>query len=345
MPSVPAAVGRSRAPRPWGRQGAPGPGRAVTAGEAAAEGLLPGQRADGVGDEAARPGPRQRLSEELALEGGDPPDVRRVEPPAGLGPPAEDPEPRAGRVEEHPVEATRTAGAGRTDREAAAVGDQHLHRVEPEAEGGVADAGRPPGPEVGGHDEPVVAHRLGEGGGLPARSGGHVEDALPGPGGDGGGDGLAGLVLRGRPALGHGREAGEVPDPPHEQGARHEPARLDLHAGGPGVAVAGQFVGEGLGGGPQGVGAERDAGGGVGGGEDGVGVGPEVAAEELDDPATASGSSPAGQGQSGPRSATRRRTALAYGTALRTAAGHDGRASAPTVALTAAWGATPDRSW
>jgi hypothetical protein len=61
--------------------------------------------------------------------------------------------------------------------------------------------------------------------------------------------------------------------------------------------------------------------------------------------AVASGSSPVGQGQAGPRSATRRRTALAYGAARRIDAGLGQAVRAPTVALTAAWGAVPLMSW
>jgi hypothetical protein len=209
-----------------------------------------------------------------------------LEAPPSLGPAAEDAQPGAGRVQEHPVEEGTGRGRNPTvgpvdgsERQTAAVGRDHLDGAQAEASTRVADPGGPAGAEVGGDDEALIRHRFGQGGGLAAGGGGQVEDPFARLGSDGGGDRLAGLVLRCRPALGHRRQAGQVADPPHEEGGRDERSRLDLHP-----VRAAEFGGEVSGGRAQGIGSQGHRGRFVGRGEDGVGVVAEVPAQEVDDP-------------------------------------------------------------
>jgi hypothetical protein len=123
------------------------------------------------------------------LEVGEAGDVVGLEAPAGVGSAPQDAEARARRVHEHPVEAPRPP------RCLEPVGDDGGDVVRAELAGVGGDHAGPSDPDVTGDDQGRRGLDTGQGGSLPAGSGAEVEDALPRPGPDVGGDHLAAEVL------------------------------------------------------------------------------------------------------------------------------------------------------
>ncbi len=255
----------------------------------------------------------------------------------------EDTQAGARRVEEDPIEVPvvrRSSGAGGTGRRR-----------------------RGPGPSAGrGGGRRRGPGRPGRGGGRRPRRGRRRPWPRPG----------RSPCRRGRrPGRGSAPPAGRPRrrPPPGWPGPGVSPAPRPRPGGGPGrrrpgrggrrgravpgstctpVPAGRQLGGQGLRGRAQRVGAEGDGRGCVGRGEDGVGVGAEVAPEEVDDPAGMGGADGHGvgivAGRPGPVGAEAGdppEDGVGVGRRPPDRRRADQPARAPTVALTAAWGATP----
>ena len=194
MPSVPAACGSSRAPRPSGIHGSPGGASASTSGRCGRDPLVDGGRlrrgdgADAVDDLTARTHEVERRGQQAHLQLGQVPDVVGADAPPGVGPTAQRTEAGARRVEQDLVERT---GA---ERRGGSVG-RHGHEVigSQLERGRVADdQPDPAGAGVGRHHGgPLAGHE----GRLAAGRGAQVEHPLPGGRTDGGGHPLGAEVL------------------------------------------------------------------------------------------------------------------------------------------------------
>ncbi len=198
MPSVPAAAGAAARP---------GPTAATAPGAVRSPSEVGQRRRDPVGDVDASPRPSAcrrstRASRPDARSAaaavsssrwsvGERVDGRGIDAPARLGPPTEDAEPAARRVDEHAVERAARAPPG---------GGRRRPRVRPCR----GRAGAPPrttrreaaGVHVDRDDAAGRADPLRNGRGLAARRGGDVEDAVAGLRCEDVHDRLARLVLR-----------------------------------------------------------------------------------------------------------------------------------------------------
>src|SRR5262249_43474158 len=144
--------------------------------------------------------------------------------PPQLGPPAQDSQAGARRIDED------TIAAAVAEREVPAVRDDREHVIEPEA---VPGGGDPPNPSrlyVAGDDAPL-RNPLADSRCLSARRGGDVHHGVARLRGETPGGGLAGRGLWGPPPGGDRRHRGRIADPPDEQRAVGERAGRHLGLG------------------------------------------------------------------------------------------------------------------
>jgi hypothetical protein len=173
-------------------------------------------------------------------------DLLRFHAPASLGPAPKDTQAAARGVHEHAIEAARRHGKRRR------VGDRRRDRAQTETRGRVAHETESARVRVERDDRAALPYLLACSGGLAAGSRRHVEHALARLRPQARDHGLARLVLRRRPPVGHGWEPCQVSGSAHHERLWMEGARSDLRAG------AAELVDKVSGARPEGVRTQRD---------------------------------------------------------------------------------------